>query len=452
MSRPPMDLVRPPARNSAPLKARLGALLPALALGIAALVTAHFQIDRGAAATTAFFGWLAFGILAPLALLPRTPRALPAATALAVGLALLALPNLGVLRPALTLALLGGAIVAHAAAAGRRGAPLGLAGWIPLALAAQLLAAADRLFLAPTAPTTAGARLALPLGAALALAALERAAGDAPPVAAAALAAFLAGPGWTLAALLALVGAALAARALALRPAARAVAVALAAAAPLAFSAEAPWLALAVLGTAVLALAGPPVSPAVARAATGALLALTLGATLAASLPWRRPAPATALLAASVAPAGRAVERVIETQPVVLSAAAPRFEAALDGAAIGALVLDSYLTRSVDLPCGTPLARVRVELDGGTFEAPLEVGRDSAEWAAERPDVAAALACPAPAPWTSWLPGDGRFLGHHYRARLRLDRPLAARRLVIERAATLPAATQVVLFHLAAER
>jgi hypothetical protein len=85
-------------------------------------------------------------------------------------------------------------------------------------------------------------------------------------------------------------------------------------------------------------------------------------------------------------------------------------------------------------------------------EADLEVGRDSAEWAAERPDVAAALACPAPSPWSSWLPAAGRFFGHHYRARLRLDPPLPVVRLVIERATDLPDATTLALFHVATER
>lgn len=116
------------------------------------------------------------------------------------------------------------------------------------------------------------------------------------------------------------------------------------------------------------------------------------------------------------------------------------------------MVIDSYLIRSVELACGTPIASVRVEADGAAFEAPLAVGRDSAEWAADRADVAALLACPPPAPWTSWLPAAGRFLGHHYRARVRLELPVAARRLVIERSPALPEATALALFHVAVER
>ncbi len=433
--------------------ARLGAaaaaLAPALALAAAALATATFQLDRGAAVTTAAFGWLALGVLGALALLPGTPRALPAAAALAAALALLGLPHLGVLRPAALQALLAGAVIAHGAAALRRPDPLGVGGWFALAFAAQLVIAADRLFLAATAPATAGLLLLLPLAAALALDRIERAGGTG-LAAVAALTAGLAGPGFSVAAAAGLVVAALLALAPRARFRTRAAAVALAAAAPLTLGAEPPWLGLAIAAAAALA-AGGVGRPA--RAARGALVALALGALLVAALPWRRSAPVATLLGALVAPPGRAALRAVELQPVVLTAAAPRFVVELDGGAAGAVVIDSYLTRAVELPCGTPIARVRFELaDGGVREGALEIGRDSAEWAAERPDVAAALACPAPPAWTSWLPAGGGFLGHHYRARVRLEAPVAARRLVVERAAALPEATALALFHLAVER
>ncbi len=432
------------------LTARLAAPLPALALAAAALATARFQLDPGAAATTAFFGWLALGVLGALALPPRQPAALPAAAALAVGLALLGLPHLGVLRPAATMALLAAAVLAHGAALHRRAAALGPGAWLALALAAQLVAEGERLFLAPTAAATAAWLLGLPLAAALAATALERGAGDTRPATAVALAVFLGGPGWTPAGVFALALAALAARAFAARPGARALVLAALATAPLALGAEAPWLLPAVL--AATALAAAPVAPGPRRLAAGGLAALALLALVGAALPWHRSAPATTLLTAALGPGGRVAARPVEMQPVVLAAGSPRFETALDGGTITAVVVDSYLTRSLELPCGTAVARLRVELDGAAFEAPLEVGRDSAEWAADRADVAAALACPPPAPWTSWLPAGGRFLGHHFRARFRLDRPVAARRLVIERPAELPGATALAIFHVAVER
>ncbi len=365
-------MLRLPLSAAGPAAAA-AALAPSGALAAAALATAGFEIDRGAAATTAFFGWLALGVLGALALGLRAPRALPALLALAVGVALVGLPHLGMLRPAVTMALLAAAVVAQGAAALGRG-PLGARGWFALALAAQLVARADRLFLAPTAAATVGLLLALPLAAALALDRLERTGAEGGRLAAgAALAAFLAGPGWTLGGALALGLAALVARALAARPAATsATAVALVAGVPLALGPEPAWLALAVLGTTALAVAAA--APA-ARLATLALVTLALGATLGGTLPWRRAAPAASLIAAAVAPAGRSVERAVEMQPVVLSAASPRLTVELDGREIGAVVIDSYLTRSVDLACGTPVARVRVELEGAPVSASRRTSR-----------------------------------------------------------------------------
>jgi len=143
------------------------------------------------------------------------------------------------------------------------------------------------------------------------------------------------------------------------------------------------------------------------------------------------------------------VARPIELRPVVLTAAAPRFEAPLDAGPVAGWLADSYLVRSADLPCGRTLVHV---LFDGSAAGELRVGRDSAEWATERPDVASSLACPPPAPWSSWFPAEGRFLGHHYRGRGRAATPVAARTIVLERDPTLPPETAVALFHLAVER
>ena len=433
------------------LTARLAAPLPALALAAAALATARFQLDPGAAATTAFFGWLALGVLGALALPPRQPPALPAAAALAVGLALLGLPHLGVLRPAATMALLAAAVLAHGAALQRRSAALGPGAWLALALAAQLVADGERLFLAPTAAATAGAparaaargrgrrdRARTPVRATRARRPPRRSRSSS----AAPAGRRPASPRW---------------------PSPRS---------PPAPSPPAP-------ARATVAHRRPGLGPSRARRRGALARARRVrrdrarrragrarpaphcgrqprGARASRAgrggAPWRRSAPATTLLTAALGPGGRVATRPVEMQPVVLAAGSPRFETALDGGTITAVVVDSYLTRSLDLPCGTAVARLRVELDGAAFEAPLEVGRDSAEWAADRADVAAALACPPPAPLTSWLPAGDRFLGHHFRARLRLDRPVAARRLVIERPAELPAATALAIFHVAVER
>ncbi len=55
------------------------------------------------------------------------------------------------------------------------------------------------------------------------------------------------------------------------------------------------------------------------------------------------------------------------------------------------------------------------------WHSALVAGRDSTEWAAGRPDVRAQLACPAPTPWISWIPG------HRSLPRPDHPRPLRAR-------------------------
>ena len=127
------------------------------------------------------------------------------------------------------------------------------------------------------------------------------------------------------------------------------------------------------------------------------------------------------------------------------------------------LVVDSYLTHGVELACGQELAAIELAdappaESGGRasakapWHAALVAGRDSAEWAAGRPDVAARLACPAPLPWISWIPGAGRFLGQTTRARFALPLARHARRLTLERNPALPAETTLAIFFLATER
>ena len=220
------------------------------------------------------------------------------------------------------------------------------------------------------------------------------------------------------------------------------------------------WTLLAVATAASLASLGPALPAAWAGRALVALMAAAL---LAGSFPWLRPAPIATLVTAALR-----VDRLIATMPVrdravVLTAKSPVFEAELSGEAIRGLLVDSYLTHSVELPCGAgnasiELRRTRAEAAGadadsnGAWHGALLVGRDSAEWAAGRPDVRAALACPAPAPWVSWIPGAGRFFGQTTRSRLRLPEATAARSIRIERDPALPAETAVALFFVATER
>ena len=183
---------------------------------------------------------------------------------------------------------------------------------------------------------------------------------------------------------------------------------------------------------------------------------------LAGSFPWLRSAPVAALLAATGSLVRPVAEAPLGGRVAVLTQAAPRLELELSGAYVRSLIIDSYLTHGVDLACGQALASVDVHerpLGPGArpsaqspWRATLVAGRDSAEWAAGRPDVAARLACPAPEPWISWIPGAGRFFGQTSRARCALEAPRAAQRLILERSPELPAGTSLAVFFVATER
>ncbi|MCA1481779.1 hypothetical protein, partial [Bradyrhizobium sp. NBAIM08] len=125
----------------------------------------------------------------------------------------------------------------------------------------------------------------------------------------------------------------------------------------------------------------------------------------------------------ALATLGRPVaETPLGDRVVVLTQAAPRLTVELSGTPVRSLVLDSYLTHGVELACGQELAGIALTgLEpaglqpnsataasaarqpasdrGARWRGTLVAGRDSAEWAAGRPDVEAQLACPAPTPW-----------------------------------------------------
>ena len=407
-------------------------LLSVLVLVAAGFATARYQLEPGAQAATKALTLLAAAALAPLSLL-RAARAIAPPAVLVVGCALVGLPHLGVLRLAVVLVLVLATVAAVAVRTlDPRAGPLEPTAAVAVAVAAQLATRGDALWLAPAAPATWVVLLLVPFVAGIALAR----AGAADPgatlrAAAFAAALFAAGGGWQWGDALALVLLALIER---LPGFGARLRLALATALALPFlwlGGEPPWLVLFLLAAALVA-AGT--AGRGSRAARAILVGLALAAAIAAALPWRRPAPAASAIGAIATLEPTVVARPIAAQPVVLTAAAPRFEAALGGEPIGGWVLDSYLVQSTSLTCGRALVQIRID---GAPAGVLQVGRDSAEWAAARSDVAAALACPSPPAWSSWFPASGRFLGHHYRSRGRLTEPTAARRIVLERDPTL---------------
>ena len=140
----------------------------------------------------------------------------------------------------------------------------------------------------------------------------------------------------------------------------------------------------------------------------------------------------------------------------VIGKRTPRLDAKLEPAvARGARAVRvlTYLTHSTGLPCDTPVARVTVGSGGRDREVgELVTGRDTAEWAARRPDVARAITCPPPAPHFSWVPADGRYLGSTYAARYAWSERFDADALRVERDPRLPAAVGVAVFFVGVER
>jgi hypothetical protein len=133
---------------------------------------------------------------------------------------------------------------------------------------------------------------------------------------------------------------------------------------------------------------------------------------------------------------------------VPLDGAGPSWETDLSApAAAASLVVDSSLTHAAGLPGGAPVALVTLRrADGARLSWTLRAGEGTGEWAARRPDVAAAARLRSPAAWLSWV--DAGFFAQRYRARWRL--PAAGRfvHLRVERAAGLPADLGIALYQL----
>jgi len=113
-------------------------------------------------------------------------------------------------------------------------------------------------------------------------------------------------------------------------------------------------------------------------------------------------------------------------------------------------VLQTSLVHAADLGGGTPVANLRL-LGTGTppVELQLRAGDDTGEWAARRPDVAAAGRAKAPRPWLAWVAGG--FFGQRYRARLPLPRAGSFARLEVDLAAGLPPDTGLAIYQVELE-
>ncbi len=190
---------------------------------------------------------------------------------------------------------------------------------------------------------------------------------------------------------------------------------------------------------------------------TGAAASAAAGAVLLATLLLRLPpagiAPLTTDVALSAtAPAWEALLTPGDGLPNLREAAgsAPPPAAVSHGAepaSVRTVVLDSTLANSAALAPGRAVATVRLLDRAGRQTAwTLRAGRETDEWAAGRPDLAAQLGARAPAPWLSWVVGD--FLARRYRARWDLAGATPLARVRVERRADLPPEVVVAIHYL----
>jgi hypothetical protein len=91
------------------------------------------------------------------------------------------------------------------------------------------------------------------------------------------------------------------------------------------------------------------------------------------------------------------------------------------GAEADEIAIVSSMANSAHLPDGAPVVKIRLHtIDGRILERELQAGRDSSEWALDRPDVLPVIKHQR-ARVAENLPGDG-FEGHHYLGRISFDR------------------------------
>jgi hypothetical protein len=140
-----------------------------------------------------------------------------------------------------------------------------------------------------------------------------------------------------------------------------------------------------------------------------------------------------------------------DERAVELDTTRPVWETSLPPGPIAGVVMDSALANSAGLDGNTPAAVLHLTgTDGRTLSWTLRAGRETGEWAARRPDVAATARLRSPGAWISWVAGG--FFGQRYRAVWTLGYPERFTRLRIERAPGLPAEVSLALHQVEVRR
>ena len=190
-----------------------------------------------------------------------------------------------------------------------------------------------------------------------------------------------------------------------------------------------PWLRAQPLGVALTALGLPAISgwrdavPTAVLPLAGAALLLLVTVRTSARLAGGLLAAGIVLAVLLAMPA--TARNVVPADAVALRADAPEWSAPLAGPPIERVRVVTTLADAAALPAGSAVATLSLERGGRPLAAwTLRAGTDTAEWAADRPDLRGVAA--AGPIWWSWLPPPGTYFAHAYASTWRLSRPVTA--------------------------
>lgn len=208
-----------------------------------------------------------------------------------------------------------------------------------------------------------------------------------------------------------------------------------------ALAASYPWLRSPALEAAFVALVSPAgsgrqdalLSAAMLVVAATLLSAVASRVSVRVSVGALALAAGTAVLIAMPGPARNAAP----ANGAALSGDLREWNAPLRDGSISRVRIVSSLADAAALSAGTAVATLSLERDGRPLAAwTLRAGKDTAEWAADRPDLRG-VATAGPIWWSS-LPPAGNFFAHAYASTWRLLRPVEANGIRIVRDPSLP--------------
>lgn len=144
----------------------------------------------------------------------------------------------------------------------------------------------------------------------------------------------------------------------------------------------------------------------------------------------------------------------VSYQAVRLDDERPRWSRAFEVVDTGSLVIDSHLIHGVELPAGTPVARIELRAPGGQVVETrfLRAGEDTAEWAAARPDLAALPGLTTPPAWLSQVALDRTFFAQRYRASWHLAARSDVERVTLWRHTELPEEVVLMVYRMELRR